>query len=329
MSDKIEDKLHVWNDSSARETNRRLVHLEKRLYQTYEPAHPPEPNFRSRLENWLDNVSPDYKNERALFNSITDLFYVGPVEFRELYRSAYNGPIARWLIDDAGIMLDDPDADKKLEAAVLETWFCPISDSMRINSFYHVNNVSSGWDYRPDWRSLEKFGSLKKIKDYCSGNIKRLVILEDFVGGGSQMQDAIEFASHLKSELSILVVPLIICPKGDKVAKSLEAMLGIKYSPVLVLDERSFVYDYGKNDEKESIKLIKKLAFHTYSKVADGVPPFTKDIHGDFKKPYHPLGWNKTGGLVVMYSNTPDNTLPLYHWKSSQWCPLFPRHSRV
>ena len=54
--------------------------------------------------------------------------------------------------------------------------------------------------------------------------------------------------------------------------------------------------------------------------------------HPGGAKPYSPFGFPHhapTGGMVVMQGNTPDNSLPLIHWRSSKWCPIFPRHSRV
>ena len=48
----------------------------------------------------------------------------------------------------------------------------------------------------------------------------------------------------------------------------------------------------------------------------------------DAGKPYTPFGYKRTGGLVVMHSNTPDNSLPVIHHESDTWAPIFKRHSR-
>lgn len=323
MADKIEERVRQWGDKKSRETNLRLQHLALHLYGSYEPSQPPAPDFWQRLDKWLNNVAPDQAAEKILFNLIPELFYVGTEELKELYRFAYNGPIARWLIEETGLMLDDPKITEKLYQAACETWFCPISDSMRINSFYHVNNLPANWDFRPDWRSMDQFASEEKIRSYCYGRIKRLVLIEDFVGGGRQMKDAVAFASKFTDILSVLVVPLIICPKGMTTAASLEKTQGVRFSPVLSLEQDAFIPRIATLGLPEFVYEVLDLANKTYPKVSNNTPP------GKNNKPYFPLGWDETGGLIVMCSNTPNNTLPLIHWKSDSWEPLFPRHDRI
>ncbi len=320
---KINKKLQQWDDHKSRETMLRLEHLEKRLYNTYEPTLAPEPNFFKRIPLWLENVAGNTEDEKLMFNWVPDLFYVGPNEFNELYRVAYNGPIARWLIDILKIKLDDELASEKLITAVKETWFCPITDSMKINHFYHRNKIPAEWDFRPDWQSLAEFGSEEKIRTFCEGKIKRLVLLEDFVGSGSQMEKAVHFASKFKDILSILVVPLIVCPKGFDKGIELERRDGIKFKPVLILNKDGLIPKVTSGDDDTPTTKIRELADRTYKQVSGGISP------NDKLKPYHPLGWRKTGAMVVMYTNVPNNSLPLIHWTSNEWVPLFPRHDRV
>lgn len=324
MNNAIEQKVHQWNNAELRETNLKLAHLEERIYSTYEPSQPPEQGFWKRLERWLENVAPDESVEKVLFNSIPEFFYLGPKEFEELYRLAYNRQIARWLIEETNLMVDADDIDNTLIDAVRETWFCPISDSMRINSFFHVNQIPATHDYRPDWRSMYKFGDEQHIRDYCtSHNIKRIVLLEDFVGGGSQMDDAVRYAAKFSNSFSVLVIPLVICPRGLLTIKSIENDCDVTFSPVLALDENSFLPKAFTPNEKPLITDLRKLVIDKYLTVSDGQPP------APGMKPYGPFGYYDTGGMIVMYTNTPDNTIPIIHWKSGTWNPLFPRHSRL
>lgn len=324
MKSIIEQKVHEWNDSKTRETNLKLHHLEKRIYSTYEPSQPPKIGFWKRLEKWIDNVSLSEVEQKLLFNSITDLFYIGPKEFEELYRIAYHSQIGRWLIDEMELKIDGDDIAEVLLQATKETWFCPISDSMRINSFYHVNQIPASHDYRPDWRSMFKFADEQKIRDYCTKNkIKRIILLEDFVGGGSQMADAVQFAANLSDIVSILVVPLVICPKGLEKIKEIEGDCDVTFSPVLSLNENCFISKNVAVDEKTSITELRQFVYDRYLLVSNGQPK------APGVKPYGPLGYYDTGGMIVMYTNTPDNTLPIIHWNSEKWEPLFPRHSRV
>ena len=40
------------------------------------------------------------------------------------------------------------------------------------------------------------------------------------------------------------------------------------------------------------------------------------------------FGFEETGAKVVMFSNCPNNTLPIFHAETSSWTPLFPRVNR-
>jgi hypothetical protein len=199
---------------------------------------------------------------------------------------------------------------------------------MRINSFYHVNNIAAGADLRPDWRCLAQLGDTSKILKYCDDKgIKRLVLLEDFIGCGSQMAEAVEHAATLSPALKTLVVPLIICPAGVETIRALELKhpTALRFEPILSIPKTAFVTPVSTPNEPQLHVELRDFATQTYDLVSEGKP-----IGPD--KPYHPLGYphsEPSGGLIVMFSNTPDNTLPLIHWPSSQWSPLFPRHSRV
>ena len=327
---KVEELIRKWNDDGLTElstVNRRLIHLEERLYKSYEPTKASRAEYWERLERWLFSVD-DEQQQQTLLKLAPEIFYVGPEEFVELYRSAYSGPISRWLIELENIDICSSDAQKLLKSAAENTWFCPLSDSLRINSFYHVNDIASGANHRPDWRSLEQLGSKGKILNYCKEKkIKRIVILEDFVGGGTQASEALPFASALSLDLEILFIPLIVCPTGADYCRSLcESHSNLRFEPIIELPRRAF---FNESDTPFDVKFtgaLRGLVLDTYSKVSGGIPTPNK--------PYGPYGYppeKPVGGLVVMYSNTPDNSIPLIHWRpaAGTWSPLFPRHSRV
>lgn len=320
-----EELVRRWADPEISLINRRLEALDVLLFHSYEPSLSPGDPFAVRFEAWLGNVESD-DEKKLMFRLAASLFYIGPKEFIELYRFAYNGPIARWLIDQANINVLSPHAATEMEKAVRETWFCPITDSMRINSFFHINNIPAENNHRPDWRSLLCFGDETKIREYMTANgLKRVVLLEDFVGGGSQVSQALEFANGFSPEVSTLVIPLIICPAGLAHLRELEAVSSLRIEPIVTVPESEFVPATPVTGELPFYTELRNLALSTYNEVAGGTPI------GHFA-PYHPLGYPDnapTGGLVVMFSNTPDNTLPMIHWRSNQWAPLFPRHRRV
>lgn len=332
-SSRIEELIQSWGDNELSVIRLRINSLEKWLYSSYEPDKFGDGDFEQRLIKWLDNVASD-DDKRVLFKLITEIFYVGPVEFEELYRCAYQGPIAEWLIDLEQIDVCAPNAQDLLKAAAKKTWFCPVSDSFRINAFFHINNLAAGTSLRPDWRSLCEMGDVRKINQYCRDHkITRLVLLEDFVGGGSQAIEAVRFAATQIVGLKVLFVPLIICPDGILKLRDAEVELcqnrpnSLRYSAVMELPSDAFLTTKHSpfSGNNTYTAALHKLLKSTYPQVSGGIQPGGK--------PYSPYGYphhNPTGGMVVMYSNTPDNTLPIIHWrpKNNAWNPLFPRHSR-
>lgn len=327
LKDYIEKKVDAWasidGNEDIREINLKINYLANRLFVDYEPTDGPSPGFHFRLEKWLKNLSKD-KDRESLFRLIPELFYIGHYEFKSLYRSAYNGPIIRWLIKQENLMLDVANLQKHLQDAIKSTWFGSITDSMKINSFYNINNIPGGQDYRIEWRASEKFGDKNKILNHIDDkSIKYLILLEDFVGSGTQMKKAVEFAARLSKDLPVLVVPLVLCPEGAKKVNELCGIFSnVSFSPIITLPESAFVLPSPQKNESKLISDIRKLVVNNYNLTSGG------NTSPD-EKPYGPFGFKDTGGLVIMYSNTPDNTLPAIHWKSSSWDPLFPRHSRV
>lgn len=335
MHDPIEKLVKSWGSNELHKINLRIIHLERWLFKTYEPNKFENGDFWVRLEKWLANV-PDDNDKKLLFQLIAELFFLGPIEFEELYRTVYQGPIARWLIDRCQIDTFAPDAQNKLQQAASETWFCPVTDSFRINAFFHVNNLAAGANLRPDWHSMLELADSVRLNNYCASNgIKRLILLEDFVGGGSQSLSAVRFAAMLNHGLEVLFAPLVICPNGAQNARKLEAVLcaarpnSMHFASAMELPKNAFLTQSESpyREPNTFIDQLRLLIQKTYPAVSGGIPEGSA-------KPYHAYGYpanEPTGGLLVMYSNTPDNTLPLVHWRpaSNSWNPIFPRHSRV
>ena len=210
---------------------------------------------------------------------------------------------------------------------------------MAISDFHHANNLG-GINFRPDWKSLATFGHPDRITEFMANHrdanhrpqaLRRIVILEDFIGSGTQMVEtvrseggvncsAVEFAASLSADIPVLLVPLIVCPEGaDQARRFTSANLTV--SPVLELKPDEFVEWSVAVDPKELMTLLSDLAHRTYA-----------DVVGDgtvAPRPYTRLGVGRTGGLIVTYSNTPANTLPIIQHGSNTWDPLFPRSARI
>lgn len=284
-----------------------LYHAD-RLFLEYEPGGL-DP-FLLRLEKWLANADSD-EDMKSLLSVLSGLFFIGRSEFNSLYRAAF-GNICRWIIDEDNIDLAAVSYDRVLQWGQKATWICPITDSLRINGFLKVNGLS-GHDHRPHWRSIAAFGDLSKTRDYLrSEGIRRLVLLEDFVGSGSQVKEAIEFACRELPDISVLFCPLVICPKGDEQALSLASTYtNLTYDPVLVLPDKLFVSETPVAGEQALLSRARALTLKLGHKLRSPVAEH--------------FGYKKTGAMVVLYTNCPDNTLPLFRDEGGAWQPLFPR----
>lgn len=291
-----------------------------RLFVDYEPLITPieevPKEFFSRLDKWLRNYPLDDDQWNA-FKLIDNIFFVGRHELNELYRLAFEHIASDWLAECEGLKFDDPKFANKLTDVRNRTWFCPISDSLRINAFRHINHVSSP-DYFPDWRSLEKFGDPEKVRAYIAeSGISHLVLVEDFVGTGKQVSPALEF---LKKEIQIpaLVLPLIICPKGDETLTAFDDPDRKHfYRPVLRLPNDCMIPEIGVAGEPEAVVRNRSLVESYRHLTTDG----------------RPYGFQTAspaiGSLVVMHTNCPNNTINPIHVHKPNWLPLFPRSKRT
>jgi hypothetical protein len=304
----------------------KIEFLEKHSFRDYHPTIGPYPPFFSRLKKWLENLSGE-EDQKIFFRLVPEIFFLGSDEFISLYRTAFNEIVIQWTIDVASLKITEQDFHDLLEREIQRTWFCPITDSMHISDFCHVNNIE-GISYRPDWRSLTKFGDKSKITDYMKKNgFERIVLLEDFVGSGGQLSGtdtvgsgspklgAVDFAASLPGTPPILVIPLVICPVGYKLGKQIEKKCpSVTFSPVYILSPDLMLTSTPSPNEMEIFAHLRDLVLR---------------IQRQNGFPYDPFGFCGTGAIFVMYTNCPDNTLPIIHFKSDQWQPLFPRSSRI
>lgn len=320
----IQERLQQWimelpDGPEIEAVNQHVVHLARELYCEYEPTKGPSPDFWQRLESWLDNVAE--ADQKVLFRLLRHLFFIGPKELDNLYRVAYNEHVSHWLINQLGLTLDDPTLDEQLAIALNETWFCPITDSMRINAFYHLNHIT-GSNLRPDWFSLAELGSTARIGTYVADQgIRRIVLLEDFVGSGSQIEPSVTFAATLPANLPVLCLPLILCPSGVTNLNAWQAAhANLTCDSVLRLGPTDFIGSNPVPNEPAIYAEIRPVAITSFN---------TMQTSGPHPQLYTPFGFQGTGGLVVLSTNCPDNTLPLIHFNVSTWNALFPRASRL
>ena len=118
------------------------------------------------------------------------------------------------------------------------------------------------------------------------------MLLEDFVGTGSQMSDAIEFAARVFPTLPILVVPLVLCPVGEQAGIDIcKRYANVRITPALRLHEVALIAPVPIRGESQLVSDVRRIALAMYA----DLPP------GDQDAVYSPFGFNKTGSLVVLY----------------------------
>lgn len=295
---------------------RDLVWMQRQLYDQYEPD--AFSRFADRLGEWLRQVDDD-QQRKTMFRLLPHIFFVGREQFASLFRAAYRDVATRWVIDRADVDISSPKAGELVEAEMRSTWFCPLTDSMRINSFLKVND-NGGHAIRPDWRSLARLGdggSDSKIAKFVEQQqISRLVLVEDFVGSGSQMREAVEFALATLPGVPILVVPLVCCPIGVEIGNGMaQANPQMWFEPVMTLPSKLLLTRHADADEDQALTAARPLCDTFRGRYG----------HTHFETPF---GFEDTGALVVLHTNCPDNTLPLIHADGPEWKALFPRINR-
>ena len=324
MTNRLRELLQKWALSDLSTDEEAFLGLEavrylgRQVFGDYEPSQFDQ--FDDRLDRWLHNVTEE-EDQKALFLLLNHLFFVGRPEFESLCRAAFSGNVQRWLVDQLNVDIEDPSASESLQNSLASTWYCPITDSMRINWFLKVNRLS-GMPHRPDWRSLRRFGSSDRIRDFVEAKgIRRLVLLEDFVGSGTQLRRNVAFAAETLPDVALLVLPLIICPDGDCVGQKLDDNYSnVTYDPLLKIPSHMLIKAEPRESEPRLFQTIRDLTARVRHKLEISEPDAeTQRGHG----------YRGTGAVVAMFSNCPNNTLPIVHNDSAEWRALFPRINRV
>jgi len=298
----------------------RLAFLAERLYHDYEPTLARGPQFVDRLTSWLDGAAEE-DDQRLMFELAGEIYFVGSMEMEQLYQDVLHGPIAWWLMEKAAVFDLSVDLDARVEEAMGGTWFCPLTDSMQIARFHHINNIA-GKNLRPDWHTLARLGDPARIAAYMEKEkLGRLVLLEDFVGSGSQASSAVKFIAEHLPEVPVLFAPLLIAPQGVKAVGELLDELGgsIDFRPMLVLPQACILADSPLPDESERHPRFRDLLENVDGLVR--APARTDPKESQY-------GFGTVGALSVLFTNCPNNVLPLIHHTSDHWSPLFPRSVR-
>lgn len=295
------------------------------IFKEYEPCIYGD-SFRVRLENWLKNLVDEPDEQKQLFILMKYFSFISRREMDALYRSAFTNIIVKWLMDNEGYDFETEGLSMQIEGELKKTWFCPGSDSMRISQFFHINNIQSEVKIRPDWFSLASLDNRPKdnepsdmakiVKNFSKENgIKNLVIIEDFVGSGTQMSRPLCVAA--KTDLRILFIPLVLAEYGLKKLLGVCSKNNITFAPLVVLEKSNFINCEKHESEPKVYEKIREISQKYFSSRLKN-----ENVH--IKK----FGFGNMGNTCILFSNCPNNSLPLFFQKTDNWSPLFPRAGR-
>lgn len=304
--------------------NEIIFHSAYRFWQ-FTPTHAGAARFEERLTSWLHNPELMERDVAIMLRLVPQIQFVDRDDMLTLYSAAFGGPILRWLLDeiDLDFSVDDEEFSVRLREGLDTTWFCPITDSMNISQFHHVNGIE-GKNQRPSWRTLKSYGDVSKVKTYMrKNNLKRLVLLEDFVGTGTQSVPALRFAiQNFCPQVPVLFVPLIISEVGEKnIRKDIGTPTGFSFECIFKVPLHVHVQEEPQPTDSPFIAAVRSLVQRSFDKVRLPSTPEAKPLE-------HAFGFGSAGTLIVIYSNCPNNTLALLWHNSPQWRALFPRVSR-
>lgn len=312
-----------------------LAYLERIKFQPFVPAlyssHPA--SFMERFLAWLHNPGLNEEQRQDLFEFANHIAFFSFDDFAALFQSAFTGPITRWCMDQAHIQLHTSDWREQLDAERHDrTWFCPVTDSLLISVFHHVNRIE-GKDRKPSFRDLAEFGDADKISEHIANEgYQRLVLLEDFVGTGTQSMKAVKWALR-NLDIPILFCPILIAEEAVGKYHRLQARLGdgslenarcraFAFEPVFTLSADCFVFDTNK-EPAPLLRRVRYLAEEIHARLSETGQGFDKGALGFWGE-----NSSQKGATAVMFSNTPNNSLPLIHHEADSWVPLFPRVAR-
>ena len=312
-----------------------LYHQESRWGEYLPAKHASQcPDFMTRLERWMDSVNSE-KDKKILLEYLSKITFISRDDFVALYQTALNRCIYQWIDEDIKIGKKETISSysRKIEAELDNVLFLPFTDSMDINEFFKVNNLS-GREYRPALCSLNKFCesgklSINKIKKSMNvfmrkrgrSSYSRIVVMEDMVGSGNQVRKALKWLIDLQLCSKILFLPLILCKNGEDSFLNSNYFQNRKYQmkPVLRIGRSELVGPESQGENKWSIIRDLENLLCRY-KTQLGV------------QENWIFGYKNTGSSVVLYTNTPNNSLPIIHGKPNghgKWEPLFPRVGRI
>jgi len=176
---------------------------------------------------------------------------------------------------------------------------------------------------------------LLEIEKESYKNKKNLFIIEDFAGSGTTAFNKIKRIIEKYDFRNVFFCPYIITITAKKkinnlisVANKLNKNFKI-ISGIIIGDEHSIEGDEGlrpfQEGEKKALRSISKNYFDKYFN-DNGY--LYLDFNKSNPKQPTPLGFKNGGFAITLYSNCPNNSLPIIWCDLNGWIPLFRRSER-
>lgn len=292
-----------------------IRYLDKLLYSEYDVI----PKFKQRLNQWVNNVE-DESDKKSLYELVPNLFFVGAKEFRSLYKTAYEENYIQWLLKTTENLRfkNTQEYTEFVEGEVAKTAFTQLTDSMNINEYYHANGVDNkglSITWYNDARQGGEERVLSSIEILQRKGIERVVILDDHVGSGSQMQYVLDRIQPLLDNFEVLVIPLLCGNTGYERGLQLSRDRDFCFKPVLVMNSHVSISKDKENQSNAVLDAVKLIAERYKDEYFD-------QDNGEYPDIY---GFSDSGSLLIMHTNCPNNTMVLIHSEYDNWKPLFPR----
>ncbi len=291
-----------------------LFHADTRYHEYVQ--HREEGEFPSRLDRWLKNL-PDDRERKTLFRMLPSITFIDRVQMMSLQKDAFRRVIVPWLT--AGSFSQDAllasDYDARILSLLREYALFSITESFGHSDFLHVNNLTGL--RKP--KILGEGQPSTGVLPHRDQPLKGLIILEDFVGTGSQARRVIAaIRQSVLRRWRILFVPLILLNQGQQNMAKDKRLRGVDVRPVLVIPDECCLKESAKKGEGAEFSKFRALVKSTARRVLE-----SSGVLDD--PPLDAFGYGGSGALVVTCHNTPNNTLPLIHHRSPSWSPLFRR----
>lgn len=348
------------DDSERRPFGRMLEGLHEIAPLRFQPyQNDTMPLFMEKLRIWLAQFDDD--DQPIAFLVAMKLIFVTQPQLNVLSRRLFEQHIRRRFLESI-ISAQKLSPYDFLSAATFlgkemdETLFIPNSDSSRINDFVHINrayftsrskrkltgpevaywvhtsNIANLSLSEEELRVAAKFERIAAKRDSLLQNKKRLVVLEDFSGTGSDLARTLYKLDQSNIGVSEILVGVLMATEKSivdlrnlcrELSNAGRRLYDIEAGMILPHSLRCF-----DGPDKSYLEVTPNMPMASEKLRFISEKLYTSKFFRELK----PENMHGFGGLALafaFYTNCPDNSLPMIWISLDDWRPLFPRASRI